>query len=213
VSAAIDVGFSLTKANNLKQFTVGGAVGYHAQTWSTDIVLNALNSTQDDVDPIRRNEATVNYRNNFSKAWYAMATVSALSNTEQRLDLRFTMQLVGARYLVRTNTGYMGVKAGVSRNLEKYDGATGDRSTWEGVLGAEGNVYGGGDLSLLATAAAYPSFTESGRWRVDAGCDVKYDLPLDFYVKLGFSYNYDNRPAEGASQSDYVLQTGFGWEW
>jgi hypothetical protein len=213
LSATIDIGFSLTKANNLKQFTIGSAIGYNEQGWSTDVVLNSLNSTQDNVEPIQRTEGTVNYRNNFTNAWYAMATLSALTNTEQKLDLRFSAQLVGARYLVRTNRGYLGVKAGVNRNIEKYSSATGDRTTWEGVLGAELNVYNSGDLKLVTTAASYPSFTESGRWRVDINCDGKYDLPLDFYIKLGVSFNYDNRPAAGATSTDYVFQTGFGWEW
>ena len=43
--------------------------------------------------------------------------------------------------------------------------------------------------------------------------DVKYDLPLDFYVKGGFTLNYDNQPTVGAGEVDYVLNTGFGWEW
>jgi len=70
-----------------------------------------------------------------------------------------------------------------------------------------------GDLSLVVGVVAYPSFTESGRWRMDADTDLKYDLPFDFYIKLGGSLNFDNRPAEGASQRDYVFQSGFGWEW
>ena len=70
-----------------------------------------------------------------------------------------------------------------------------------------------GDLSLLTKAMAYPSITEAGRWRADFNFDMNYDLPLDFYIKLGFSLNYDNRPVEGASETDYVLHTGFGWEW
>ena len=142
-----------------------------------------------------------------------MATLSGLTNTEQKLDLRLSGQLVGARYLMRTNNGYLGVKAGVSRTLEKYSSVTGDRNTWEGVLGAELNLYNSGDLKLLTTVNSYPGLTESGRWRVDINCETKYDLPLDFYIKLGLSYNYDNRPAEGASESDYVFNTGVGWEW
>jgi hypothetical protein len=70
-----------------------------------------------------------------------------------------------------------------------------------------------GDLNLLTNATVYPGITESGRWRVDYKIDVKYDLPLDFYVKLSFSANYDNQPVEGASKTDYVFVTGFGWEW
>ena len=39
------------------------------------------------------------------------------------------------------------------------------------------------------------------------------DLPYDFYLKLGGTVNYDNKPAAGAGKTDYVVQTGFGWEW
>jgi hypothetical protein len=60
---------------------------------------------------------------------------------------------------------------------------------------------------------AYPSLTESGRIRVDNRIDLQYDLPMDFYIKTGFTINYDNQPVEGAAQSDYIWQTTFGWSW
>jgi hypothetical protein len=43
--------------------------------------------------------------------------------------------------------------------------------------------------------------------------NVKYDLLLDFYVKLDFTMNYYNQPADEARETDYVLQLGFGWSW
>jgi hypothetical protein len=42
---------------------------------------------------------------------------------------------------------------------------------------------------------------------------MKYDLPLDFYVKTGITLNYDNQPTVGASDSDYYWKLAFGWEW
>jgi hypothetical protein len=69
------------------------------------------------------------------------------------------------------------------------------------------------DLSIISRLIAYPSFSESGRWRVDWNFDLKYDLPLDFYVKTGITLNYDNRPVAGASDSDYYWKMAFGWEW
>jgi hypothetical protein len=41
---------------------------------------------------------------------------------------------------------------------------------------------------------------------------AKYDIPWDFYVKLGITVNYDNQPAIEGTQYDYILKTGFGWE-
>jgi hypothetical protein len=74
-------------------------------------------------------------------------------------------------------------------------------------------MFNTGDLSLKTTTTTYPSMTEEGRIRVDFNFDIKYDLPLDFYIKLGTTVNYDNRPVEGAADLDYVIQSGIGWEW
>ena len=64
----------------------------------------------------------------------------------------------------------------------------------------------------IVEASVFKSITEGGRTRADYKLDLKYDLPLDFYIGLGFTLNYDNQPVEGASESDYVFQTSFGWE-
>ncbi len=69
------------------------------------------------------------------------------------------------------------------------------------------------DFDLNTAVDIYPSMSESGRWRVDYRLDLKYDLPLDFYVKTGITLNYDNRPTAGASDSDYYWKLAFGWEW
>jgi hypothetical protein len=73
-------------------------------------------------------------------------------------------------------------------------------------------MYDVGDLNLLTNVRWFPSFTEEGRNRVDFRFDVSYDLPKDFYIKTGITLNYDSQPAPGASETDYVIVTGFGWE-
>ena len=69
-----------------------------------------------------------------------------------------------------------------------------------------------GDLSLLSQWAVYPSITEKGRWRSDFKVDGKYDLPLNFYIKAGITFNYDNRPAAAGKETDYVFIFSIGWE-
>ncbi|OQX78479.1 MAG: hypothetical protein B6D61_05360 [Bacteroidetes bacterium 4484_249] len=139
--------------------------------------------------------------------------MSFLSNTEQKLDLRTVGKLGIGKYVIHNNHTYWGFEGGGTYNNENYWDKTDDKESWEGYFGTELNMFDIGDLSLLTKAMAYPSITEAGRWRADFNFDMNYDLPLDFYIKLGFSLNYDNRPVEGASETDYVLHTGFGWEW
>jgi hypothetical protein len=213
LSASIDVGFDMTKSKNLSSLTSRGSVGYRANNWSSDISFSALNSRQDETEDIKRAEAEFNYRHLLPHRWYVITTISGLSNTEQKLDLRMNAQLGLGKFLIRTIRSYWGAKLGFNRNIEQYSSEAEDRNSWEGFFGTELNLYDIGDLNLLINIMAYPSITEKGRWRSDSKFDIKYDLPFDFYIRMGLSLNYDNRPVEGAGKTDYVLQTGFGWEW
>ncbi|MEP0712872.1 MAG: hypothetical protein ABJC55_13215, partial [Algoriphagus sp.] len=78
--------------------------------------------------------------------------------------------------------------------------------------GTELNLYDIGDLNLLTSVMAYPSITESKRFRTDFKLDLKYDFLSDFYVKVGTTMNFDNQPVADAAKLDYVIQTTVGWE-
>ena len=213
LSAKIDVGFSLTAAKNLRQFTTNSRIAYQAEKWSTDISYNSIRSTQDETDPIERSEGEFNFRFVLPRRFYAITTASLLSDTEQKLDLRSNSQLGLGNFIIRTNRSYWGAKLGLNRNIELYANETEDRNSWEGYFGTELNLFDIGDFSLLTVLMAYPSITEKGRWRLDSNLDIKFDLPFDFYIKFGGSVNYDNQPAQGASELGYVLQSSIGWEW
>jgi len=212
INANIDFGFSLTKSQNLMNINVRSTIGYMEEKWSASATYNSLTSSQDEVDPIRSRDGGLVFNYFLPKDWYIPASVSFLSNTEQKIDLRTLAKLGVGNYIIHTNQSYWALAAGISYNKENYTEAN-DRNSTEGFFGTELNMFDIGDLNLLAKLVAYPSFTESGRWRGDFVFDAKYDLPLDFYIRFGITVYYDNRPVEGAPETDYVLQSGFGWEW
>ncbi len=217
--ANIDFGFSFTKANNFRQTNSSLRLGYLANRWQAEGSWKQVLSNQDSVDATRRTEANIGFRYFLPRDWYAGAQVNFLSNTEQRLDLRTTGKLGLGKFVIHTNAIYWSFFGGASFNNESFapdpenPNAERERQSLEAYFGTEYNMYDVGDLSIFTKALAYPSLTESGRWRVDYDLDVNYDLPLDFYIKGSFSLNYDNRPVEGASETDYVVTAGFGWEW
>jgi hypothetical protein len=212
LSASIDIGLDIAKAENLRTLSTRSFLGYQTQKWSTDISYNGLRTIQDSTDLIRRQEGNLNFRLTLPKRWFAIATFSFLSNTEQKLDLRSNAQVGLGKFLIRNNRAYWGAKFGLNRNIERYSNETADRNSWEGFLGSELNLYDFNDFSLSSTIVVYPGITDLKRIRADGGLDLKYDLPHDFYIKISVSVNYDNRPADDASEFDYVLHTGFGWE-
>ena len=211
--ASIDLGFSYIKANNLRSLNITGNLGYIAEFWSININYNDVQSTQDNVVPIRRSDGNVSFRYYMPNDWFLLGETSFLSNTEQQLDLRSNLKLGPGKFFIHTNRAYWAFQGGASLVNENYSNETPDKQSFEGFVGTELNLFDIGDLSLLTNLVVFPGISERGRWRLDFKFDLKYDLPYDFYIKLGYTANFDNQPAENASDLDYVFQTSFGWEW
>ena len=211
--ATIGVGLNLTKANNFRQLSVNATAGYLTERYSLDLKFNDLTSNQDSVAATERTDGALEFRYLLPKSWYLAAAVNFLSNTEQAIQLRSTGRLGAGYFVVRTNKLYWNFGAGASANLENFSNETPDRQSFEGYIGTEINLFNITDFSLVSNVFAYPSFTESGRWRVDYMINTKYDLPLDFYIGLNFTLNYDNQPAEVGKEVDYVFGATFGWDW
>lgn len=218
VSASIDLGYTLTKANNQQQFNMRSALGYKSSKWIYSGTYNQVRSTRKDVDPTKRIDAAISANRQLKNGFFIGAQVNFLSNTEQLIDLRTTGQLFGGYHISRTNNMYWTGFLGLAFNNENFtelpnsELPSEDRNSYEGVIGTELNLYDIGDFKMLTNITWYPGITETGRNRVDLRLDISYDLPLDFYIKTGITLNYDNQPTAGASTSDYVFQTGFGWE-
>ncbi|WP_057938894.1 DUF481 domain-containing protein [Algoriphagus resistens] len=212
LSANIDFGWSLTRANNLRQLNVRSGLGYLADRWKITSSFNALRSTQDDVSDVKRTDASAAYNYFLPQDWFLLYNFTYLSNTEQLIRSRVGNQIGLGKYIIHTNKTYFGFQAGVNLNSESYFDDTPSRNSGEGMLGAELNLYDIGDLNLLTSVMAYPSFTESGRFRTDFKLDLKYDFFSDFYLKVGTTMNFDNQPVENAAELDYVIQTTIGWE-
>jgi hypothetical protein len=212
LSASVDAGFSLSKANNLQQITINTAIGYTANKSMLDFYFTMVNSTQDNIDPTKRTDAGINYKYELQKDWFLATSVNFLSNTEQALKLRTIGKLGAGNYVIHTNRSYWALSGGFSYNNESFTNGTAGRNSVEAYGGTELNLFDIGDLSLFNSLFVYPSLTESGRVRADFKFDTKYDLPHDFYIKLGLTLNYDNRPAVAGKESDYVVFFNIGWE-
>lgn len=210
--ARLDLGLSISKANHLRQFTLNSSAGYVADKWQLDAYFNATTSSQDSVETIKRRDAGATYKYFLQKDWYLLASPTFLANTEQALKLRVTGKLGAGKFFIHTNKSYWGAGAGLSFNNESFTNGTPKRNSLEAYAGTELNLFDIGDLNLFSSLYVYPSLTESGRLRTDFRTDAKYDLPLDFYLKLGLTLNYDNRPAIAGNETDYVLTFTIGWE-
>ncbi len=212
INASLDVGYNYTRNNNLQQFSIRSNIEYLGKVWSLGGSLDAVRSAQDDAENVRRTNGNIIFRYFLENDWFLLFSEDFLQNDEQKLKLRTASQGGVGKYFVHSNHAYFAMAVGAAWNNERYtDEELTDKNSLEGLVGTQLNMFNMGDLNLLTSLTAYPSITEKGRVRADFKFDLKYDLPFDFYIRLGYSHNFDNQPVEGAVKNDFVFQTSVGW--
>lgn len=211
---SIDAGLSISKANNVRQTSAAAKVSYRGIKWNISAQLNNVGTTQDDVDPIERTDGGVTLVRDVWGNGMILGGAEFLSNSEQMLDLRSTFRAGLGLYIIRTNHMYMQSGLGLAFSQEKYGGdEPTSQGSFEGLGLFDFNAYDLGDLSFQFKLTTYPSLSDWGRWRIDIDTSLKYDLPLDFYVKLSYVHNFDSDPLVDVAKNDFVFKTSLGWEW
>lgn len=212
LSASIDLGYNYTRNNNLQQYSASTNLGYLANFWNLKGSYDAVRSSQDEVEDISRTSAFLTFNYFLGNDWFALASADFLQNDEQRLKLRSAFRLGIGKYIIHTNQAYWGIATGANLNNEQFTGSeSADRNSAEAFIGTSLDLFNVGDLDLLTNLTFYPSITEENRLRADFKFDMKYDLPLDFYIRLGYTHNFDNQPADGAASHDFIFRTSIGW--
>ncbi len=212
INLSLDLGYSFTNANNLSQLNGNLNGDYYTNRWGINGYFSTVQSTQKEVEPIRRNNGGVGVKVFAKYGLFGNINADYFSNTEQNMRLRSTYSVSLGKYFVRTNKIYFNTSVGSAYLLENYSDTLPDRKSFEGRIGLEYNMFDVGDLNLFSKLDFFPSFTEKGRIRTLFNFTLKYDLPRDFYIKASLNYNYDNKPAEDVNPNDYVYTLGFGWE-
>tara|TARA_R100001369_G_scaffold10707_5_gene23906 strand:+ start:23805 stop:24899 length:1095 start_codon:yes stop_codon:yes gene_type:complete len=209
--ASIDLSYNFTRANRTQQLSVSGNLNYNSELWRFEADINSLNTNQEDVDQTQRTDASLEFVRLLQKQLYLIGEIPYLSNTEQALDSRISPSLGVGKFIVSTNKLYLGLSTGFTLNIENYSDTTLDKKSTEVFIATTFKIYDVKDFDFVTDLKLYPSISENGRFRTDYNLSLKYDLPLDFYIKLGFTLNYDNKPAIAGNDVDYIFTSGFGW--
>jgi hypothetical protein len=212
LDASIGLGLTITTENNLRSLNTRGNIAYTGRFWRSNASLDALRSVQRDTITTRRTEITLGGQLLLEHSWFLAVSANFLQSDEQKYKLRSTTDASGGNFIVNTNKIYLAASAGIAWTNEQFTDDTPIRNSLEGKAGFELNLFDIKDFSMLTNAFLFPGITERRRIRLDYKIDLKYDLPWDFYIKLGYTHNFDNQPATGASKHFYKFDTTIGWE-
>ena len=214
INISLDAGFSFSKANNLAQLTTNNGISYKSDKWKLSGTFNSVYTNQDDVEATKRNEGKTGFTYDVLGKLFAFVGMEFLKNSEQNLDLRTTSKGGMGYYVIRNNRLYLQGGIGLANANERYGGDDPSNSnSFEGLGLLEFDAFDIGDFSFTSKVSFFPSLSHAGRIRINGDVSLKWNLPLDFYIKASYSHDFDSQPLVDVPKNDFVFQTSFGWEW
>jgi putative salt-induced outer membrane protein YdiY len=211
--AGFDLGYSMTKANGVKQFTGALNVVHTGERSIASLAANAFLNSQSNAPRTRRWEVSPEYRYLFGRSWYANGAADFYSSEEQQLALRTTLAGGIGRYFLRSPVQYLAVGGGLAWTRERYyDPEVPSRNSAEAYGGVEYMSERLKFADLITRFTIYPSLTISGRYRTKFQFDLSFNLPGDWYMDIGYYSNFDSKPPGALPRSDYGWKNTFGYK-
>ena len=210
---ALDFGYSMTRTNSAKQLSLGTNVTYRDERYVDVAFANVFRSSQENAPETQRWDVANDFRRFLGSRWYANTTQDFLNSEEQGLDLRTTIGGGGGRYLTRSSSQYLALGAGVAWTNENYtDAALPTKDSAEAYFASEFMTEKLKITDLITRFTYYPSLTISDRYRLAYRFDLDFNLPGDWYLRIGLFDNYDSQPPTGFSKNDYGWSNAFGFK-
>ncbi|MFK5857626.1 MAG: DUF481 domain-containing protein [Bacteroidota bacterium] len=213
-SGVFSLGFNYSKGSGIASLTSSGNLNYRNRKSYTILNFNENTTIQQDTITSNKSDITLDFKRVLVNKWYIGFNTEASSNSELGLDLRLLAGLSINNYLVQNYHNRLFLAAGFSGNREWANGIEDPTNSIEGLLGVNYHYfkYTSPEINISSFINAYPSFTTTGRWRVNYSLDAKVEVINDFHIGINFYYNADNKPLSAdASTNDYGVTTTFSY--
>jgi hypothetical protein len=210
-----DVGLSFAKSNAQKNLTVQGDLGYQSKEYLFSLDTSSQFSSQKETSDTNESTAKVGlFKQLRNSNWYGGGLANFLSSSEQQINLRSTLGGGLGTRLIYTNRTNLTAMGGLALTLEQ-DAAnavsTARTKALDSAFAVQFSTFRFDSTNFDTTVWVYPSLTSPGRVRMTFNQDVYYKFFGDFYVRVSFYDNYDNRPVVGAPPNNLGATTTLGW--
>jgi putative salt-induced outer membrane protein YdiY len=208
----LDFGYSMTRTNAAKQLSLGSNLSYRSEDYYDALFANVFSSTQDNAPDTQRWEVGNDFRRFLGTRWYVNTTQDFLNSEEQGLDLRTSIGGGAGRYLMRSGSQHLAVGGGLAWTNENYTDETPTKDSADAYFTTEFMTEKLKITDFITRFSYYPSLTIDDRYRLSYRFDFDFNLPGDWYLRIGFFDNYDNQPPGGFSKNDYGWSNAFGFK-
>jgi hypothetical protein len=212
LNGSFSLGYSYTKANDLKVLNVSADIGSRDRVRRWGIALDSQVTSQAS-DPSSQRSTLVSTIERFMpNRYYLEGSLEFTRNEELGLALRSQVGTTLGRYLIQNNNREWRAGLGLAASTERgTDGAR--RDNYQGQLETTVRMFrfDHPKTDVTASLTLLPSLSESGRLRGEASLKGKWELVNDLFFQIVVYDSYDNKPAESATTNDWGLTTSLGY--
>jgi len=209
----ISSGIIYTKGNDNTQYSFGATVQYPRPTWGAELRFNSNISTSSGAATSTRNQLTLGgskltrWKKNLFYAGYG----SGLQSSEQGIAMQSNLGGGLGYYIKHTSRITFSAMAGATWQNITYTpgvsaGTTENIAT--GLLSTALNIVSFSKTNLDIRASALPAFSADGRWFFNTNAAYYLKLFGKFTWNFSFYGNWDTKPPQGFSSSDYGFSSG-----
>ena len=210
-----DFGTSFARSNSQKSLTLQTDLQYQSTKYLSTINTSSQYTSQQKTN--NTNEFTAKstfFRQLNESNWYSGGFANFLSSSEQQIDLRTTLGGGVAKRQIftnKTNLTFVGGLAYTKQNNSAGNTAPSNNNSLDATLAAQYSTFRFDAMTFNTNFWLYPSITEAGRVRFTLNQDIYYKFLSDFYVRMSFYDNYDNKPVVGTPSNNLGATTTLGW--
>jgi hypothetical protein len=212
----VNSGIMYSKGNQTTQYNLTSSVEYPRERWSAGANISSSLASSSGDSPSTRNSLGIDALRLLRwNNWYYSGLGTFLQSSTQ--DIRLQTNLSGGigRYFKNTNHAKISVLAGLAWQNTDYSQSSNSQASPNiaaAVVATQIKLFRFDKTNLDVTATVFPALTQPGR--------VFFNTNVSYYVRLyrrltwnvSFYGNWDNRPPDHFSGSDYGTSSGIGWK-
>jgi len=213
IDGSVDIGYDFTQAAEATSWSLGADADIKKRKFEIGLNLDSLYKTQNDADPVNRQDLRVNYLRYLEGRWFAYGLGQIGKNANQSLEFRGLFGGGGGRRLLQTNRTNISVLTGLAGSREKFTD-TDFLTSMEVVTGFLFDSYrfNSPEIQFTTSLLFLPSITKTSRYRLQLNSKLRLEIIKDFFWQLSLFETFDsNPPSETARQNDLGVATSFGW--
>lgn len=211
----ISTGILYSKGNQSTQYSFSSLVEYPRERWEAKANFNSSLASSTGTTASARNQVGVNVLRllRWSNTFYA-GSASFLQSSEQGIKLQTHIGGGIGHYLKNSNLTSISVSGGLAWQKTNYE-SSGEPQEAQNIavalIAADLKVFKFKKTNLNVTADLLPAISEPGRVFFNTNASYYVKLASNLSWNISFYGNWDNRPPEDLSGSDYGSSSGVSW--